>query len=312
MKVVTGLKRGSTLPDEWLLIVGHYDSIATTISGAYDNGSGTNMMRFLARTLANVPTNRSIAFAFYNGEEEGLLASSRHAPIVKGRNQKIAAVFGFDMVGIGYPVKTDGNPHQSPAKSCMCLYHGQRDAAWAAPLLSHVNYDFLGFPKGKSTVDIAGRNIRNSDERSFETQGYRVLRWTGMRRAADYPAYHMPDDTMAKIYEVAGGRDYFEQGSFNTLRSAYYTALTIDNHAPVPAFTVSTDGRTVTLDASATTDADGAASQLVWDLGDGTTAAGPVVTHTYAEPGTYTVRLTAHDNLWPQVTRSTTGTATVN
>lgn len=307
IKAVTGLKRGTTLPDEWILIVGHYDTIATTIWGAYDNGAGTNMMRFLARTLADVPTNRSIAFAFYNGEEEGLLASQRHATLVKGSGQKIAAVLGFDMVGIGFPVKSP-----NPAKTCMCLYHGQADGAWAQPLLAHVNFDFLGFPNSKSTVDIAGPNIRNSDERSFERQGYRVLRWTGMRRAGDYRAYHLPDDTMATIYDVAGGREFFEQGTLNTLRSAYYTALAIDNHPPEPQLTVSADGLTVTLDGAGTTDEDGAVGDLVWDLGDGTTATGGTATHTFAQAGTYLVRLTAHDNLWPAVTRSVTATITVS
>ena len=33
-----------------------------------------------------------------------------------------------------------------------------------------------------------------------------------------------------------------------------------------------------------------------WDLGDGTTAEGPAVTHVYEEPGTYTARLIATDS----------------
>ena len=309
LNVVTAAKRGTTNPDEWILFVGHYDNIATTIYGAYDNGAGTNLIRFLARELANVPTNRSIMFAWYNGEEEGVLASNRHAALLKAENRKIAAVLGFDMVGIGYPVKpAAGIPTTS---YCMCLYHGSRDKAWAQPLLSHVNHEFLGFPSGTTQVPVVGNNIRNSDESSFASQGFRTLRWTGMRTASNYPAYHLPDDTMETIDRVAGGREMFEAGSLNTLRSAYYTALAVDNHLPAPAATASTNGLTAAFDASGSSDADGALSSFRWNFGDGTTGQGVAPSHTYSSPGTYNVTLTVGDNLWSDVERSVTIPVTV-
>ncbi len=306
LRVVTAMKRGTTRPDEWIMLVGHYDTIASTVDGAYDNGAGTNMLRFLAREIADVPTNRSVVFAWYNAEEEGLLASEQHAAQLKAAGQNITAVLGFDMVGIGYPVQKPG------AANCMCMYHGKADANWAKPLLQHVNYNFLGFPAGKTTVDIAGANIRNSDEVNFERRGYRVLRWTGMRRAADYPAYHRPDDTMATIDSVAGGRPFFEQGSLNTLRSAYYSLLAIDNHLPVPAANATITGATASFDASASVDPDGALDTYRWDFGDGTTGEGATATHTYSTPGTYTARLMVEDNLWPDVQRALALTVTVD
>ena len=309
LSVVTATKRGTTKPDEWIMFVGHYDNIAATVYGAYDNGAGTNIMRFLAREFANVPTNRSIMFAWYNGEEEGVLASARHAAMLKAENRKINAVFGFDMVGIGYPVKPAAGVNA--ASYCMCLYHGAKDAAWAKPLLTSVNRDFLGFPDGKTQVPIAGANIRNSDESSFATQGYRTLRWTGMRTAAAYPAYHLPDDTMETIDRVAGGREMFEAGSLNTLKSAYYTALAVDNHAPVPRAVATLDGAMASFDATGSTDADGAPSDFRWDFGDGTTGVGANPTHTYAAPGVYTAKLTVSDNLWPAVQRTVTIPVTV-
>ncbi len=45
--------------------------------------------------------------------------------------------------------------------------------------------------------------------------------------------------------------------------------------------------------------------QYTWDFGDGTNATGPVVTHTYAANGTYTITLTVKDN------HGLTGNATV-
>ncbi len=54
-----------------------------------------------------------------------------------------------------------------------------------------------------------------------------------------------------------------------------------------------TAGESVTL--SADVDDDRGVDRIEWDLGDGTTATGTTVTHTYGEPGEYTVTVTAVD-----------------
>ena len=64
-------------------------------------------------------------------------------------------------------------------------------------------------------------------------------------------------------------------------------------------------GQIVTFDAAASLDNDGTIIAYAWDFGDGGTAAGPVVTHTYAKSGTYPVTLSVTDN-------STTSTAVVS
>jgi YVTN family beta-propeller protein len=51
------------------------------------------------------------------------------------------------------------------------------------------------------------------------------------------------------------------------------------------------------LDASASTDPDGAIADYAWDFGDGQSGSGgPTTTHAYTEPGTYTARLTLTDD----------------
>ncbi|MGH2711280.1 MAG: M28 family peptidase [Actinomycetota bacterium] len=304
LKAIVATKRGTTRPDETIMFIGHYDTVPQTIYGAYDNGAGSNFIRFMAKELANVPTNRSLQFVWYNGEEEGLLASARHAQYLKNSNAKIAAVLGFDMVGIGFPVA------QPLARNCMCMFHGADDAEIAQPLLSYVNYDFLGFPgKGVPTsrqARLVGNNTRNSDEQSFNQQGFFTLRWAGMRNAADYVAYHKPEDTIETINAEAGGETYYEQGVENFLKSVYYTTLALDNHLPVPAAAISTSGLSVSADASTSSDEDGQLSAFTWDFGDGTSGDGANAQHTYSAPGAYEITLTVGDNLWPQVTQSTT------
>ncbi|SDG52620.1 PKD domain-containing protein [Klenkia brasiliensis] len=81
------------------------------------------------------------------------------------------------------------------------------------------------------------------------------------------------------------------------------------NAPPTAAFTAATDGLTVTADAGPSTDADGTVVAWSWDLGDGTTSAGPTTTRTYAAAGTYRVQLTVTDD--DGATASTTRDVTV-
>ena len=126
------------------------------------------------------------------------------------------------MTGIAWPV---AGPTTN--KNCLCMWRGKRDVALDA-VLRQVNFEFLGFPEGKQLVSVEGANNRNSDEASWADKGYRTLRWAGLRRAADYPEYHLPQDTLATIDRVAGGREFFEKGLVNTLLSAYFTAAALD------------------------------------------------------------------------------------
>jgi hypothetical protein len=232
VRVVEAIKKGKTKPDEWIAFISHYDTVEQTLQGAYDDGSGTNIMRYFAKAFSKVKMNRSIALLWFDGEEQGLLASDIYAEQLKEKGQKITAAFGFDMVGIGYP-----------ARYCICVYHGPLDAGLAVPIIDYVNEDFLKFPMGNGGPTAAekwplgteghvcncGPNIRNSDESNFAERGYFSMRWTGMRTAADYPGYHQPWDTVQFMELVAGGRATLEEGTENTFLSAYYTAFVIDN-----------------------------------------------------------------------------------
>ncbi|MGY1708517.1 PKD domain-containing protein [Geodermatophilus sp. SYSU D00758] len=68
------------------------------------------------------------------------------------------------------------------------------------------------------------------------------------------------------------------------------------NSAPTASFTATATQLDVALDASASTDPDGRLTGYAWDFGDGTTGTGATASHTYAAPGTFTVRLTVTDD----------------
>lgn len=76
------------------------------------------------------------------------------------------------------------------------------------------------------------------------------------------------------------------------------------NQPPTASFTSGTNGLAVAVDASASSDPDGAIASYAWTFGDGGTASGVTAGHSYAVAGTYTVTLTVRDNLGASATTS--------
>lgn len=70
------------------------------------------------------------------------------------------------------------------------------------------------------------------------------------------------------------------------------------NQAPAALFSAGAGevGRAVAFDAGASSDPDGSVASYAWDFGDGATGTGVSPQHTYAQVGTYTVRLTVADD----------------
>jgi PKD repeat protein len=75
--------------------------------------------------------------------------------------------------------------------------------------------------------------------------------------------------------------------------------LVVLNRPPLartdPPYVYADVGGQVKLDASASTDPEGGPLTFVWEFGDGATASGPSVVHTYGAPGIYTARLNVTD-----------------
>ena len=81
--------RGRERPDEWVIVGAHLDSWDFG-TGAQDNGAGVAQVLEAARAIASMPQppRRSIRFALWGGEEQGLLGSEAyvraHASELKG------------------------------------------------------------------------------------------------------------------------------------------------------------------------------------------------------------------------------------
>ncbi|MBE2274547.1 MAG: M28 family peptidase [Flavobacteriales bacterium] len=93
-------KTGTLYPNTYVIVCGHYDTIAGP--GVNDNGSGTSIILEMARILKDVPTDYSIKFINFSGEEQGLLGSQNYVnTVVNSTNPKmnIKLVFNIDEVG---------------------------------------------------------------------------------------------------------------------------------------------------------------------------------------------------------------------
>lgn len=76
---ITGELRGSSKPDEIIMIGAHFDSWHTG-TGATDNGTGSAVMIEVMRILKtlNLPLRRTVRLALWSGEEQGLLGSKAY------------------------------------------------------------------------------------------------------------------------------------------------------------------------------------------------------------------------------------------
>jgi len=93
-------KVGTLYPNTYIILCGHYDTI--TGKGTNDNGSGVVTIFEVARLLKNIPTEYSIKFINFSGEEDGLIGSQNFvSSVVNATTPKmdIRLVFNIDEVG---------------------------------------------------------------------------------------------------------------------------------------------------------------------------------------------------------------------
>lgn len=94
-------KTGTVYPNIYVIICGHYDTIVGP--GVSDNGSGTSILLEAARILKDVPTEYSVKFIHFSGEEQNLQGSTHYVNNVifqnNARQLTLKVVFNIDQVG---------------------------------------------------------------------------------------------------------------------------------------------------------------------------------------------------------------------
>ncbi|HEY8482299.1 MAG TPA: PKD domain-containing protein [Spirillospora sp.] len=118
------------------------------------------------------------------------------------------------------------------------------------------------------------------------------------------------DNGNGRLYRVAFSEAGVPSGTPVEVSSADWRGRAVflfagtPNQKPNASFTSDCNALECAFDASGSDDPDGEITSYAWDFGDGQNGTGVTVRHTYAEPGTYTVRLTVTDDRGGKATRT--------
>ena len=138
------------------------------------------------------------------------------------------------------------------------------------------------------------------------TAGYSpsgTLLWEAFSRLATVWATALPN-----------GQDVCATGGYDALITCWRVSDVVSNQPPTAVMSATpstgTAPLTVTFDGSRSTDPDGTVSSWAWSFGDGSSGTGPVTSHVYSTPGTFTASLKVTDN--DATSSTTTGSIVVN
>ena len=151
--------------------------------------------------------------------------------------------------------------------------------------------DFTFLPREPTDLDT----IEFTD-RSTDPDG-RIVKWhwdfgDGETSTKQNPSHRYQDDGRYTVKLTVTDDD----GATDSISQT----IIVSNVPPTASFTFSPShplvDQPVVFDASASSDPDGTIMKYEWDFGDGTTAEGIKVTHTFTDEGSYWVRLTVTDD----------------
>ncbi len=194
---VIGERRGCEVPDEVVIIGGHYDSTSefplTDAPGAEDNASGVACALAAAAAFRNFSFRRTVRYVAFGGEENGLMGSGAYAEYCARKGEKIIAFLNADMVSFD---EEDGLRDDYGA-----AYGGYK---WLFDYLKRVNSLY-----GNGLI-CERFEFKSSDHGSFWDHGYAALGAIHGRVEAGpgggYIWYHSTEDTLDKLRPELGAR----------------------------------------------------------------------------------------------------------
>ncbi len=172
------------LEPQTYIIGGHLDSINNwggAAPGADDNGSGSAVTIEAARIMSQYSFERTIRFALWGAEEQGLHGSSYYASNIDETEEQLLGKLNYDMVGYAEP-------------DLAITLHANTPSNWMLDYKADVSeaYDNIGI---NFTYEYDSTEWR-SDHSSFWDEGYNA---TLSIETVFSPYYHTADDTLDKL-----------------------------------------------------------------------------------------------------------------
>lgn len=188
-KNVIATRKGTTAPDQVVVLSAHYDHIAGC-KGADDNASGVAVVMEAARQLAQRSFARTLVIAYWDREEDGLVGSRVWASQAKQRGVDIRMMVSLD--GVGFAKRTpnsqtlpDGASQLLPDVAKRLAANGGRadfiaalgDSA-SAPSLAHFEAAGASIGQPAFGIELSGMtrimlaDAARSDHASFWLAGY--------------------------------------------------------------------------------------------------------------------------------------------
>lgn len=200
-------QRGSSRPDETVVVGAHYDSLVGT-AGANDNATGVALLLEMSESLKQAVPARTLRFVafvneeppFFHGEQMG---SRLHARNARRRGDNIVAMVSLET--LGYYADTPGSQRYPfpfgafyPDRANFLAVVGNLSSRpLVIEFLRHFS-EATDFPvEGAATFSwVPG--VDWSDHWSFWQEGYRAVMLTDTAPYR-YPEYHTPQDLPDKI-----------------------------------------------------------------------------------------------------------------
>jgi hypothetical protein len=186
-KNVIAEQSGVAESENIILLGGHHDSVTgsdplNNAPGADDNASGTAAVLEIARALkaSGVQLDKTLQFATFAAEEQGLIGSYYNAQNARLNNRKINLMINFDMIS-NSPTIAGANFHLN--------YYTGSDYLVATALTLASSYSILNSQRGIS-------NSGGSDSYSFWANGYPAIYFEEFTFS---PYYHSPQDLITNV-----------------------------------------------------------------------------------------------------------------
>lgn len=187
-------KKGKSKPREIVLVTCHLDSLPATgnAPGADDNGSGCVAVLTAAGIMKPYTFDRTVRFAFFTGEEQGIYGAGAYAAKVSKAKENIVAVYNMDM--IAWSSTSEPNLRLHTRTSSSSGYDA--DLAIANTFSEVVEtYDLTS----SLTPIITSDGEVNSDHSRFWDQGYAAILAIEDDTDDFNPNLHSTDDVLENL-----------------------------------------------------------------------------------------------------------------